>query len=176
MKKILFVLFFTVIAQSIFAQKVDIIVLDEFEPNSSLTIVSRGNDPLMIRDYIENEFMFSDIEMKIISPTLAQETIKLSNDINVDLDVNSKIGGNINQTIEVQTKPTIKITTVYSLTFKYTYNAVTGGLKDFSGQIIDMKDGSIVVKFRREGKAFGYGTSKSKIIKKIVQNISKLSK
>jgi len=157
--------------------KIDVVVLDQFVPSSSITILA-DNDPLMIRSEIESELMFSEIKLKVISPTAAERTI--SADSKRSASINST-GGNLEVTSEqkvtVDTQPTISIPTVYALTFEYNYNPATGGLMNFAGEIIDLRDGTIVVKFRRQGSSsIGYGVSKKNIISELVKAIIELSK
>ena len=155
---------------------VDVIVLEDFKPNSSITVMGGDKDPLMLRDLIESELMFSGSSLKIISPTAARKTISASNNIDVDVDLDKKVEGNINQQVEIQTEAVTTVASVYALTFRYTYNPNTGGLMNFTGQIINMRDGAVLVKFRRQNSSsFGLGVAKAKLVSAVVAEIIRLS-
>jgi hypothetical protein len=176
---VLFTLFFQA---NVFAQKksksgkIDVVVLDEFVPSSSITIMA-DNDPLMIRSKIESELMFSEINLKVVSPTAAERTISAESKSTGSINSTGKGSeGRSDQKISVDTQETILLPTVYALTFEYNYNPATGGLMNFSGEIIDLRDGTIVVKFRRQGSSgFGYGVSKKNIISELISTIIELS-
>lgn len=157
--------------------KIDVVVLDQFIPSSSITVLA-DNDPLMIRSEIEGEFMFSDIKLKVISPSVAQRTISAESNVSGQLsNSGNALEGSINQKTTIDTQETITVPTVYALTFEYSYNPATGGLMNFSGEIVDLKNGEIVVKFRRQGSSsIGYGVSKKKVIADLVEAIKSLSK
>ena len=178
----LIVLFTLVFQANVYSQKksksgkIDVVVLDEFVPSSSITILA-DNDPLMIRSEIESELMFSEINLKVISPTAAERTISAESKSSASIN---STGQNLevksDQKVTVDTQESITLPTVYALTFEYSYNPATGGLMNFSGEIIDLRDGAIVVKFRRQGSAgFGYGVSKKNIISELVSAIIELS-
>ena len=116
--------------------------------------------------------------MKVISPSAAQRTISAESQSSGQLSNSGKaLEGTLNKKITIDTQETIRIPTVYALTFEYTYNPVTSGLMNFSGEIVDLMDGEIVVKFRRQGSSgVGYGVSKKNIIADLVKAINDLSK
>lgn len=176
---VLMVLFAVLFSSTTYAQKskklkygIQVMVLDDFNPNSSITVFSSGKDPLGLRDLIEGELMFSSSQLKVISPQLARETVSATNDVNIS-ENGSKT--DMNQKVEVQTKSVTKLASVYALSFSYTYNIETRGLMSFNGQIVDLSDGAILVKFRRPGGSIGYGKSKKKIVKIIIEEINRLS-
>jgi len=151
---------------------IQVMVLDDFNPNSSITVFNSGNDPLRLRDLIEGELMFSSSQLKVISPQLARETVSATNDLNISENGSET---DIRQKVEVQTQSVTKLASVYALSFSYTYNTETRGLMSFNGQIVDLSDGAIVVKFRRPGGSLGYGKSKKKIVKIIIDEINRLT-
>ena len=72
---VLMVLFAVLFSSTTYAQKskklkygIQVMVLDDFNPNSSITVFSSGKDPLGLRDLIEGELMFSSSQLKVISP------------------------------------------------------------------------------------------------------------
>ena len=78
MKKTLFILL--LISINSYSQKktnVDVIAIGNFNDNSSITIISGGKDPLMIRDLIESEIMFSSLNFKVLSYNMVKKTIEL---------------------------------------------------------------------------------------------------
>jgi hypothetical protein len=176
---VLMVLFAVLFSSTTYAQKskklkygIQVMVLDDFNPNSSITVFSSGKDPLGLRDLIEGELMFSSSQLKVISPQLARETVSATNDVNV-----SENGSDIdmNQKIEVQTKSVTQLASVYALSFSYTWNPETYGLMGFNGQIVDLADGAILVKFRKPGGSIGFGKGKKKVVAIIIEEINRLS-
>jgi len=181
MKKLstLVILFAVLFSSTAYSQKskklkygIQVMVLDDFNPNSSITVFNSGKDPLGLRDLIEGELMFSSSQLKVISPQLARETVSATNDLNIS-ENGSKT--DIKQKVEVQTKSVTKLASIYALSFSYTYNPETRGLMSFNGQIVDLSDGAILVKFRRPGGSIGYGKSKKKIVKIIIEEINRLT-
>ena len=166
---------------SVYSQKktnVDVIALDSFNNNSSLTIVSGKKDPLMIRDLIESEIMFSSLNFKILSSQMVKKSIELKNKTNINIsEKNGETNGNLNQSIELDTEPSLKIKSFYALSFSYTYNPETAGLMQFYGQIINIETEEIIVKFKRsKGGSFGYGVSKKKVIASLIKNLTEATK
>ena len=174
MKKTLFILL--LISINSYSQKktnVDVIAIENFNDNSSITIISGGKDPLMIRDLIESEIMFSSLNFKVLSYNMVKKTIELKNNININLsEKNGDTTGSINQSVELDTEGTLKVKSFYGLTFSYTYNPETAGLMQFYGQIVNIETEEVMVKFKRtKGGSFGYGVSKKKVIASLVKNL-----
>ena len=151
---------------------IEVIVLDNFNPNSSITVFYDGNDPIGLRDAIEGELMFSSSQLKVISPQLARQTVSATND--VDISENGS-NANMNQKVEVETETVTTLASLYAFTFSYTYNPETYGLMGFNGQIVDLNDGAIVVKFRKPGGSIGFGKPKKKVVRTIIAEINRLS-
>lgn len=174
--KNIFSLYLILAFQVAMAQKnknIEVMVLDSFNPNSSLTVLELENDPLMLGKQIEDELMFSSSKLKIISPLAAKEVIKMETRTEIDLSNNTQVI--VDEDVTLQVEPSTIVASLYALSFTYNWNRETGGLMRFSGEIVNMRDGTIVCKFRRNTGNIGFGMKSKKAVAEIVKQIISLS-
>lgn len=144
MKKLNIILVVLFANSPIFAQSfrnLKVFKSSDFNPKASITVESKGYDPLIAEDALRNALVVNGF--KVISERVAREIVELNNTVNHS-------DNSINQSITIGKTKTVN--SIYFVTISYQSRANVGAcdqvMSQMTGQIIDLtKDGQIVATF-----------------------------